>query len=139
MRKARGDTEDKAEFCRCSSHLILPVELLEDDRRPRTRLEDEKGDSQPTSMATGMSESIPIASGQKDRRSREVIANKIQGNPKGTVSNAEAAIYFAVSPKTIRAWKKGEVQSRSLREGAKRGTVSNESILLLEKRLNSKA
>jgi hypothetical protein len=68
---------------------------------------------------------------------RNLIARKIQGSPDGCVTNREAATYFGVKPKTIRAWLNGEVQGKRLTSGAKRGTVSNDSILRLERKLKS--
>jgi hypothetical protein len=59
---------------------------------------------------------------------RNAIAKKIDANPGGTVTTEEAAIYFAVVPKTIRSW----VSSGRLHKGVKRGTITNESILKLK-------
>lgn len=61
------------------------------------------------------------------------LRDKILGDPNGTVRNAEAAEYFDVKPKTIRRWK----HEGRLMDGAKRGTVTNLSILALESKLKS--
>lgn len=63
----------------------------------------------------------------------DLIERKIQHSPSGCVTNREAAVYFNVKPKTIRAWLNGRVQGKRLTAGVKRGTVSNDSILRLGK------
>jgi hypothetical protein len=68
---------------------------------------------------------------------RAFVATKIQRTPNGTITNEEAAIYFGVVPKTIRAWINGEVPTKRLTSGVRRGTVTNESIVRLEKKLQS--
>ncbi|MGC2324178.1 MAG: hypothetical protein WA463_16215 [Terriglobales bacterium] len=73
------------------------------------------------------------ADGEPSTSSKDRIRKKIHDNPNGTVTIAQAAEYFDVAPKTIRAWINGDVSSRYLKSGAKRGTVTNESILRLEK------
>jgi len=84
----------------------------------------------PTSPA---GESPAIESGRTDTDAprRNAIAHKIRQNPEGAVRITEAAILFNVSVKTIRAWANGEVKSRRLRKGPKRGTITNKSILKL--------
>lgn len=60
------------------------------------------------------------------------IEHKIRQNPRGVLRHDEAAHYFGVTTKTIRAWKNGEVASRKLTQGAKRGTVTIESVIAIQ-------
>lgn len=81
------------------------------------------------------SKGTPEKAALVDRRAS--IAIKIQRTPNGMLTTGEAAIHFCVKPKTIRAWINGEVKNKKLASGVKRGTVTIESILRLEKNLQS--
>jgi hypothetical protein len=95
-----------------------------------------RGRHESTALPAGGERPTAVDGSQQASR-KDAIEKKIRRDPKGCVTNKEAAIYLGVVSKTIRSWKKGEVQSRCLKEGAKRGTVSSESILLLERSLQA--
>jgi hypothetical protein len=66
---------------------------------------------------------------------REAVIKKVQNpNRYNTLSITEAALYFEVQPRTIHRWSlKGD-----LRAGARRGSITIESILKLEKKRSRK-
>lgn len=58
----------------------------------------------------------------------EAIRRKIAAHPDSWITNQEVAIYYECSVKTIRGWK----DTGRLREGPKRGSISNRSIIELD-------
>jgi len=75
--------------------------------------------------------------GKQAAANPDAVASKIQANPRGCVTTREAAAYFEVVPKTIRAWANGDVAGKKLTYGVKHGTITNDSILRLQKSLKS--
>jgi hypothetical protein len=66
---------------------------------------------------------------------REAVIKKVQNPPKYNVlSILEAALYFEVQPRTIYRWS----LEGDLRSGARRGSITIESVLKLEKRRSRK-
>jgi len=66
---------------------------------------------------------------------QEAVIKKVQNPQTYTVlSNPEAAAYFEVEPRTIRRW----TEEGNLRRGVRRGSVTIESVLRLEKNRSRK-
>jgi hypothetical protein len=66
---------------------------------------------------------------------REAVIKKVQNPHKYKVlSILEAALYFEVQPRTIYRWSSED----DLRAGARRGSITIESVLKLEKRRSRK-
>lgn len=73
--------------------------------------------------------------GDRDQKTREAVIRKVQNPQAHTIlSIPEAALYFEVQPRTIHRWMSGG----KLKSGARRGSITIESILKWQKKRSRK-
>jgi hypothetical protein len=89
----------------------------------------------PSSTEVGVSRRDTTVDDPSKERQREAVIKKVQ-NPHiyNVLSIPEAALYFDVQPRSIYRWS----LEGDLRAGARRGSITIESVLKLEKRRSRK-
>jgi hypothetical protein len=90
------------------------------------------GDEHASSSAAADDESVPPATPPDQITA---LKKQIYANPDGQTPRRDVARYYGQKESTIGKWVRGEVKSRRLHEGPKKGYVSNQSIIALDERL----
>lgn len=71
----------------------------------------------------------------RQQAQREAVIKKVQSPQQySTISIGEASLYFDVKPRTIHRW----IEAGDLRSGARRGSITIDSILKLQRKRSRK-